>query len=279
MLPSLGHQRMFRPIPLIVAIRSDVDRQTLVQAVEALPCSRYAAMATNGPKFWMNLLPPGYPLASPEVPSGTSGCVDVVMRGESELLQVVDALGPPSRLASRLHRGKQQGDQHRDDGDDDEEFDQGESAPDPPRDRASVHDETPIEEWVKYRPSSVWQHPEKSATIPPLSFPCPSFSGDGARIFVRHLGGRPRLLGNGVGLGRWNRRWRGNRRGGAELSQPDTQGQDDRQGQIAATRSPSWAACLVQGAWFFETLLSTVEIPTRPRTPEFVERSSPSESC
>ena len=49
------------------------------------------------------------------------------MQAEAELLQVVDALGPPGRLASRLDRRQQQRDQHRDDRDDHQQLDQGES--------------------------------------------------------------------------------------------------------------------------------------------------------
>ena len=39
------------------------------------------------------------------------------MDGQAELLEVVDALRPPGRLARRLHGGQQQGDQDRDDRD------------------------------------------------------------------------------------------------------------------------------------------------------------------
>ena len=52
----------------------------------------------------------------------------IVHDREAELLEVVDALAPPGRLARRLHGGEEQGDQDRDDGDDHEQFDQGESA-------------------------------------------------------------------------------------------------------------------------------------------------------
>ncbi len=37
-----------------------------------------------------------------------------VLAGESDLLEIVDALSPPSRLAGRLHRGQQKRDQHAD---------------------------------------------------------------------------------------------------------------------------------------------------------------------
>ena len=52
----------------------------------------------------------------------------VVVQRQADLLQVVDALGPPGRLARRLHGGQEQGDQHGDDGDDDQQLDQRESA-------------------------------------------------------------------------------------------------------------------------------------------------------
>ena len=38
-----------------------------------------------------------------------------ILRGQSDLLQVVLALGAPRRTAGRLHRRQQQGDQHTDD--------------------------------------------------------------------------------------------------------------------------------------------------------------------
>jgi hypothetical protein len=49
--------------------------------------------------------------------------------GQADLLEVVLALEPCRGLADLLHRGHQEGDQDRDDGDDHEEFDQRESAP------------------------------------------------------------------------------------------------------------------------------------------------------
>ena len=36
--------------------------------------------------------------------------ISVVVEGQAELLQVVDTLGPPGRLARRLHGRQQQGD-------------------------------------------------------------------------------------------------------------------------------------------------------------------------
>ena len=45
----------------------------------------------------------------------------VVVQGEAHLLQVVDALAPPGRLAGRLDGGQQQGDQDRDDRDHDQQ--------------------------------------------------------------------------------------------------------------------------------------------------------------
>ena len=50
----------------------------------------------------------------------------VVVQGQADLLEVVDALDAPGRLARRLHGGQEQGDQHRDDRDDDQQLDQGE---------------------------------------------------------------------------------------------------------------------------------------------------------
>ena len=52
----------------------------------------------------------------------------VVVDGQADLLEVVDALRPPGRLAGRLHGGQQQGDQDRDDRDHHQELDEREAA-------------------------------------------------------------------------------------------------------------------------------------------------------
>ena len=52
----------------------------------------------------------------------------VVVDRQAELLQVVDALGPPGGLAGRLDGGQQQGDQDGDDRDDHQQLDQRERA-------------------------------------------------------------------------------------------------------------------------------------------------------
>ena len=44
----------------------------------------------------------------------------IVVHRQTELLQIVDALHPPSCFASRLDRGQEQRDEYRDDRDDDE---------------------------------------------------------------------------------------------------------------------------------------------------------------
>ena len=54
--------------------------------------------------------------------------VVVVVHGQADLLQVVDALRPAGGLPRRLDRREQEGDQDRDDGDDDEQLDQREPA-------------------------------------------------------------------------------------------------------------------------------------------------------
>ena len=51
----------------------------------------------------------------------------VILNGDSELHQVVDALHPTRGLAGRLDGGQEQCDQDRDDGDDHQQLDQGES--------------------------------------------------------------------------------------------------------------------------------------------------------
>ena len=52
----------------------------------------------------------------------------VVVHRQADLLEVGGTLRSPRRLASGLHGGQQECDQHRDDGDHDEELDQGESS-------------------------------------------------------------------------------------------------------------------------------------------------------
>jgi hypothetical protein len=53
----------------------------------------------------------------------------IVVQCQPNLLEVVDALGPPGRLARRLDCGQEQGDQHGDDRDHDEQLNQREAAP------------------------------------------------------------------------------------------------------------------------------------------------------
>jgi hypothetical protein len=48
-----------------------------------------------------------------------------ILQGEPELLEIVGALRPASRLAYLLHGRQEQGNQRADDGDDDKELDQG----------------------------------------------------------------------------------------------------------------------------------------------------------
>jgi hypothetical protein len=47
----------------------------------------------------------------------------VIVQGESDLLQVVDALRPPRRLTRGLDSREQEGDQDGNNGDDDQELD------------------------------------------------------------------------------------------------------------------------------------------------------------
>jgi hypothetical protein len=51
------------------------------------------------------------------------------VKGEADLLHVVGALDSASGLAGGLNCRQQERDQHRDDGDHDEKFDQGETSP------------------------------------------------------------------------------------------------------------------------------------------------------
>ncbi len=50
------------------------------------------------------------------------------MHGQHDLLEIVGALGTAGSLSGRLHGWQQQRNQHGDDGDDDQEFDQSETA-------------------------------------------------------------------------------------------------------------------------------------------------------
>ena len=54
------------------------------------------------------------------------GIVEVMHR-QTNLFEVIGTLHSPSGFAGCLYGGKQKGDQHSDDGDDDEEFDEGET--------------------------------------------------------------------------------------------------------------------------------------------------------
>ena len=56
-------------------------------------------------------------------------CIEIVVQGNAQLLQIVFALTSSSRLACLLHCGKQQGDQNGDNCDHDQQFDQRESCP------------------------------------------------------------------------------------------------------------------------------------------------------
>ena len=53
--------------------------------------------------------------------------IGVIGQGQADLLEVIRARGPPRLLARGLDRRQQQCDQHRDDGDDHQELDQGEA--------------------------------------------------------------------------------------------------------------------------------------------------------
>jgi hypothetical protein len=50
-------------------------------------------------------------------------CVRVIVHRDAELFELVRALRPPRRLASRLDCRQQQSNEHTNDGDDDEQFD------------------------------------------------------------------------------------------------------------------------------------------------------------
>src|SRR5262249_29264007 len=64
----------------------------------------------------------------------------IVVDGQAELFEVVDALGAPGRLARRLDGREQQGDQYRNNCDDDQELDQGETTSSLPHRRTSLLD-------------------------------------------------------------------------------------------------------------------------------------------
>jgi hypothetical protein len=52
----------------------------------------------------------------------------VVVHRQTELLQIVLALAPPRCFTGLLHSGQQERNQHRNDGNDNEQFDEGETA-------------------------------------------------------------------------------------------------------------------------------------------------------
>ncbi len=66
-------------------------------------------------------------MGASEAPSGNELVRGVVIvQGQTDLLQVVDALRTAGGLTSRLHGGQEECDQHGDDGDDDKQLDQRE---------------------------------------------------------------------------------------------------------------------------------------------------------
>ena len=67
---------------------------------------------------------------APVVHQGREGAQlgHVVVHGQAQLLEIVLALGPPGRLAGRLHGRQQKCDENGDDGDDDQQLDQCEAS-------------------------------------------------------------------------------------------------------------------------------------------------------
>ena len=68
--------------------------------------------------------PPAAPAAGGQEPLGRF----VRETTDAHLMEVVRTGCPAGRLASAFHRGQQQGDEHADDGDDDQQFDQRKAA-------------------------------------------------------------------------------------------------------------------------------------------------------
>ena len=54
--------------------------------------------------------------------------VEIVVQGQPELFEIILALSSPSGFTGRLNSWKQQGDEHRDDGNHDQQLNQGEPA-------------------------------------------------------------------------------------------------------------------------------------------------------
>ena len=54
--------------------------------------------------------------------------IGIVVNGKADLFEMISALGPASRFTGRLNGRQEQSQQHRDDGNHDEQFDQCESA-------------------------------------------------------------------------------------------------------------------------------------------------------
>ena len=126
---SDGHQSVASPVAERVWFWASKTLQFTFQALYRFPCSMYCESGTK---------------QLPLVQRGPAGLVDdtwvdipigrvphrvqVVLRGESELLEVVRALRAAGGLAGGLDGGQQQRDQDADDRDDHQQLDQGEAA-------------------------------------------------------------------------------------------------------------------------------------------------------
>ena len=99
-------------------------------ALKMACCSNWGRIATNRPdEKGQNVAGVvGIPLVLAAHRQGAVR-VDVVVHRQGDLLEVVGALGPPRRLARRLDRRQEQGDQDAHDRDDDQQLDQGEARP------------------------------------------------------------------------------------------------------------------------------------------------------
>ena len=72
----------------------------------------------------------------------------VIVHRQSNLLQIVQALGPPRRFPRRLNGGQQQGDQDADDGDHHQQLDQREGTRDARRGNATHGNAPVLMDWV-----------------------------------------------------------------------------------------------------------------------------------
>ena len=121
-MASLGQRKVLTLVTSAVEFAGSVDVKLKLIALASTPCSM-----NGSSRAWLEMLLVAPVATLSPWPIGNDAVdVVVVVQGQAQLLQVVDALAPAGGLAGGLHGGQQQGDQHGDDGDDDQQLDQRE---------------------------------------------------------------------------------------------------------------------------------------------------------